>query len=621
MVAMVSACTSTPPEEATGVAIAQVGVTGVLPPDATCTHIVATRLADFQVTELKGGLAGASFMVPTGETRVTATAYPSPCSAEPSQPPWLADAQVATFVAGPNTLTIHFHQNDAVTIDPVFDDNTVPQVTEAAARVRVSRNNEDAAGPNFSLDGWEVKRIGVPPLAPSEAVVFSMEGKGGLPYSPRGLAAMPDGTFVAQVAETDAPLRLFDGAGNFVESWAVVYPSGTRRPDSTDGLDPIDASHLVRTGFFNNGFDCDADGNCTQALIETLERFTAFDGSHQLRVTGQLKIPAPFAANFPVGVTALPGGRFAVSVLPDTGSALIVLASDGSLVAGPTAVPGDVEGLFVAADGRLGGIDYHGHVAMYDATTLAPRGETASYPLGIDLAIPNGLAWNPTTGSFLALSDTDRRVVSAPPGFATATNTGINLGGYFLVSGMDYRVDTNQVLIADRVPPIDSVSGKRVPAIDVYDLATAARVSRVTLQGLPLPLRTFTVAYVASRHQLVAHFRRPGSVPDATLDAVAFTSNLDGSPAGQFDLAPLGVRRITSVDYLALSDELLFGVVDQFGVSRYLVTSPSGTPRRSYRTDSVAGLGAVAQITSGPGAGELGFLINQPSLFVPVTLP
>src|SRR5882672_3599392 len=72
---------------------AYIGASGVIPNDAQCTHITATRLADFHVSTYQGPLAGGSFKVGSGETRVTATAFPPPCSQEPVDPPWIADEQ------------------------------------------------------------------------------------------------------------------------------------------------------------------------------------------------------------------------------------------------------------------------------------------------------------------------------------------------------------------------------------------------------------------------------------------------------------------------------------------------------------------------------------------------
>jgi hypothetical protein len=228
---------------------AYIGTTGTIPADATCTHIVATRLADFVVSEYKGALSGGVFSVQAGESRVTATAYPPPCSAEPAQPPWIADEQITTFTDGANTLMLRFHANTQVAIDPTFDDiNPLHVTVRPGSPIRTGRNGEDAAGPNYSLDGWEIKRIALPPEAPSETVLFSTEGKGALAFSPRGLAAMPDGTFAVQLSAPAEPLRQFSATGDFLEFWSVIYPAGATPFDNTDGLEAIDATHLSAPG-------------------------------------------------------------------------------------------------------------------------------------------------------------------------------------------------------------------------------------------------------------------------------------------------------------------------------------------------------------------------------------
>src|SRR5262245_9489147 len=83
-----------------------VTTTTAIPTDGQCTHIVATRLADFQVSEYKGLLAGAKLKALPGENRITATAYAQPCANEPASPAWVADEQIVTLVDGANTVNL-----------------------------------------------------------------------------------------------------------------------------------------------------------------------------------------------------------------------------------------------------------------------------------------------------------------------------------------------------------------------------------------------------------------------------------------------------------------------------------------------------------------------------------
>lgn len=613
-------------EHEAGEASAYIAVTGAVPDDAACTHVVATRLADFAVSEYRGVLSGGTFSVLTGDSRVTATAYPQPCSAEPADPPWIADQQIATFTGGDNTLMLHFVASASVTIDPTFDDGARQVVLRAGSPVRLARNGEDAAGPNYSLDGWEIKRIALPPDPPGETVLFTTKGKGGLGFSPRGLAALPDGRFVVQLSAPADALRLFGATGDFVESWPVVYPSTATRFDITDGLEAIDATHLVRTGYLNAPVGCDAAGaGCIQAGLEVLELATAVDGSRELHVTRQLFLPElpgkPLNLEYPLGVTPV-GTGFAVISIPNDGSPqrLTLLDGNGAVVAGPVAVTGSIEGLFVAADGRLGALDYHGHLTMHDAGTLAERlGETASYVEGPDLAVPSSLAWDSATQSFLALTQ-ENRLVTLSPDASAATDVGIDMSVYFVASGLDYRPDTDQIAIADRLPPIDPATGTRIPTVDFYNASSKALAATVQLHGVPLPARTFSIAYVPGRQQIVSYHRRPGGAADAALDAVVFTHHLDGTLAGSFDLAPFGFGRIQAVSYLPASDELVITAADRSGVERLIVTSPTGQPRRSYRLDAIGDAVDVAPITSGPGAGDLGAVENQPSFWFQISL-
>jgi hypothetical protein len=628
MCALVACQTQGDETETTGDATAYIGSSGPVPDDGQCTHVVVTRLSDFHVSQYQGPLAGGSFQVSAGESHVTATAYGQPCGSEPADAPWIADEQIFTFVHGANQLTLAFHSNTSVTIDPTFDDDNTNLVVRPGTLVRTGRNGEDAAGPNLSLDGWEVKQFTLPPPGGAgpgtETVLFSLEGKGGMPYSPRGLARLPNGNFVAQVSETFQPVWLFDGAGNFLATDNVSYPAGTVVWDFSDGLEAIDATHLVRTGFLNTPINCDASGNnCTQSGIEVLTLQPQPDGSTLAVVTQQIVLTGAIAGDYALGVTPVSGGRFAISTLPAGGGTnLSVLNGDGTFAAGPVFVAGDFEGLINPGDGRLGAVDYTGLVQMFDATTLAARpGETENLPDGIGLSIPTRLAWNPNANQFVVLGGVTTQLVTAPADFSSTTPLPIDLSGYAQVTAIDVRASANQLMIVDRLPPIDATTSTRVPRADFYDLATHAQVQHVLLSGVATgQVRPDAVAFVGPRQQIVSHYRRPGNPVDPSLDAVVYTHNLDGSLASTFDLRPLGFPKVNSVAYLQATDEILMAATDITGRMRFVVVAPNGQPRRSYRTDAIAGFTAAAQITSGPLAGDLGVVFGQPSEYLRVSL-
>jgi hypothetical protein len=628
MFALVACQTEGDDTEQTGDADAYIAAAGPLPTDGQCAHVIVTQLSDFHVSQFQGSLDGAVFKVESGESHVTATAYAPPCSSEPADAPWIADEQIFTFTRGANQLTLNFHANTNVVIDPVFDDNETNIVIRPGSLVRTGRNGEDAAGPNFSLDGWEVKQFTAPPPGGAgpgtDTVVFSMEGKGP-PYTPRGLAHLPNGNFVAQVSETFRPLWLFDAAGNLVATDATSYPANTIVWDITDGLEAIDATHLVRTGFLNNPISCDADGNnCVQSGIEVLTLEAQGDGSTLAVVTQQILLPASIGLNaeYAVGVAPVPGGKFAVATLPTGGTHLTILNGDGTVAAGPVSLPGDVEGLFDTGTGRLATVDYVGHVQMFDDATLAVRaGETENLPNGIGFTLPNRLAWNPNANQFIALGDVDNHLATATPDFTSTAPLGIDTSGYALVTAMDVRASANQLMIADRLPPVDATSGTRIPRVDFYDLGTHAQVQHVLLGGVSTgQVRPDAAAFVDARQQVLSHYRRPGNTPDASLDGVVFTHNLDGSLAGTFDLRPLGFPKVSSVMYLPASDEILMAATDITGVQRLVVVSASGQPRRSYRTDAIAGFSALALMTSGTFAGDVGVVFSQPADYMRVSL-
>lgn len=599
--------------------LADVTVTATaIPSDGQCAHIVFTRLADFHTAEYRGLLAGATLKAPLGEDRVTATAYPQPCTMDPgSAAPWTADAQTLTLAGGANLVSLSFHKTADVTIDPNFDD-TRPLVVRAGSQVRISRNGEDTAGPNFALDGWEVRQLTLPPAAVGETVLFSVEGKG-VPYTPRGMAHLPDGRFVFQVAEVLSPLYVFDAMGAPVAQWGVSYPAGTTQWSNSDGLEAIDATHFVRTGWSNKPFGCDASGaHCKQSGLDILEKKTAADGSSYVEVTRQIFLPElpteALNAEYPVGVTPV-GARFAVTVLPDAGTNLVLLNADGTVAAGPVVMPAanDIEGLFDDGAGRLVGIDYTGNLTEYNDADLSKRMESGNLGEGVGFGAPSRLAWRSAgAGSLIAYNN--QRLVYAASDFSSITDIGLDLSAFSLVSGLEYRADTDELLLMDRYPA-------GLPQVVSFSLATKMQTSSVTLQpGLAYPLRPIALTYIASTHQLVAAYRRTSGA-DATLDAVAFVHNADGSLAGKLDLATLGMKSISSVRYDATNDQLLFLAVDTGGVTRLVTTDRSFVPKRSYRTDALPDLVDVTPMANGPFAGDWGAVQSQPSFYARVALP
>jgi DNA-binding beta-propeller fold protein YncE len=594
-------------------------VAAATPADGVCTHITLTRLSDFSVSEFKGRLDGAAFSALAGDSHVTATAYPAPCPVEPAQPPWRADEQLVELVTGQNILHLHFSGDAEVVVDPTFEGQGGPIAIAPGSLVRTGRNGEDAAGPNFSLDGFEVKAIGIPPAAPSETVLFSVEGKGP-PYSPRGMAVLPDGRFVFQVAEMTEPLHVFDAAGNHLATWPQApLPAGAVAWSNTDGMDAIDATHLVRTGFQDAGFHCDTDGeNCSFSGLDIVAIEPA-GGGFRAVVAQQIFLPSPAAQEYAVGVTAVANG-YVVATLPDGGTRLTLVGFDGAALAQSPIIPGDIEGLFSDGAGRIVAVDYAGRVTTYNADLTPRAGETAAYLEGVDVSNVVSLAWRDRgAGSYLGLS-LDPRLVAIAPDASSASTIAAPLANINGPSGIDYRSDTDEVLVIERLSPIDPVTHTRLPLAHVFDAATGAPHGTIALEpGAALPLRGRTIAFAPWTQQLASHYRH--GAPDPGLDAIVFVHNLDGTLVTSFNLRPFGFTRVDSVNALPGSQELAIAARDITGVQRLVITALDGTPHRSLRLDSVPPLADIAAITSGPFAGALAATVAQPSQLMRLTLP
>lgn len=607
--AALAACGVETPEPTEGKAVAHVGSTSAIPTDGACAHITAERLSDFARSEYRGPLAGASFEVDPGEVHVTAEAYAAPCNQAPAEPPWIATEQITTFAGGANVLVLDFHPSASVVIQPQFETEGALVVRPGSER-SLLRNGEDAAGPGFALDGWGVSQIALPPAVPSQAPLFSMRGQGGMTTAPRGLARLPDGTFLAQPGEYNAPLRAFSASGALLGSWPVVYQPGQRPGSYFEGIEAVDASHLVRAASSLGG---SADG-----AIELLELGADTNGAPVLLVTEQIALPAPFAEEYVLGVAKV-GASYAVSLLVGAGSELILVGADGALVAGPVSFSSYADGLFDAGDGRLGVLDYDGALSMHEAGDLAPRpGETAAYNTSLQLGFPYSLAW--AGGQFLLLTQ-DKRLAQVAEDFSSFTELPLDLSGYQRPAAMDYLIDSGQIAIADRILPIGP-GGVRAPRVDLYNRYTLAPEGAVTLAGVAPELRLFSLAHTWYGQQFVSHYRLASNAANP-IDSVLFVHALDGSLASRIDLRPHGIRRVLSVNYLWSTHELLVTATDITGAVRLVATSVTGVPRRSYRTDAVlspTSVSDLAQVPNHPNLPDIGLVTADPGAYVRFSL-
>jgi hypothetical protein len=599
-----------------------------IPADGVCTHIVAMRLSDFESTEYMGPLDGATFMANEGENRITATAYPMPCTPEPDAPPWIATEQIVNLVAGANTINLMFVPNAEIVVDPNFWDDVDPElIVRSGSTIRSGRNFEDVAGPNYAIDGWDVMQISLPLIGgggtATTTQLFSASNAGVIPYTPRGMARMPDGRWVFQVGESTQPLWVFTGGGVFIESWPVQLDPGMLQFDGTDGLERVDATHLVRTAFLNAPLNCpEFEGpSCIQSAIEILELRSGPSGNF-LAVSQQILLPYPYNTLYPVGVTPAANGRYVVSILPGSDSQLISLDAAGTLMAGPATIAGSNEGLLVNGTGtRLGALTYEGTLTMHVSSTLTPRaGEVLSYLSGVQVSNPYGLAWRGANSQFVALYGSNQ-LAYVNDTFTTRSSLAIDTNGYLFLGGVEVDNDGDQLLLVDRIPPIDPGTGLRTPTVDIYNLSTLTLVDSVPLLGVPTEGRTRTLTYIGGG-QVASHHRRAGGIVDPNLDATIFINNLaDGSLDSVINLSPWGVHRILTLNFMPATGEIALLGTDVNGVVRLMVVSTSGTPDRSYRTDTIPFVSEMAPITTGPFTGDLGVVIGQPSTFLRIAPP
>jgi hypothetical protein len=596
------ACATGEGEDVIDLAVATVTTTTTPPADGQCAHIVATRMSDFQVSEYKGPPTGAALTVRTGEHRVTATAYATPCASEPVIAPWVATQQMVSFSAGSNSLALSFKRNALAEIVAEFvEDDTLPMALRPGTRIATGRNGEDSTGPDWSLNGWLVSQLALPPAAPSETVRLSMQGKG-LPYTPRGMARLPSGNFVFQVGETFEPVWETDGAGNLVGARQVRY-TGTRLPhDFADGLEAIDEDRLVGTVWFNAG----------QSGFETLTRRVELDGTVWFEVTDQVLFAEPLASSFVVSVAPV-GSAFVVVALPPASSQLHLVDAAGTVLGSGPEIAGSFEGI-VDDGARLLAVDYSGRVQAFERTPpFAPRaGETLTYPIGAGLSTPSLLAWRSQPGQegYVVFTQSGR-LAQANADFTSVADIAVDPAELVGVGGLDYLAGADEIAILRRTATARVRFFHAGDGTFSHDLVLAP--------GAPGSLRGRGLAFAGD--QIVTHYRRPNAVVDASLDAMVFLHDFGGNLVGAFDLAPYGFTRVAMVNYLPATDELLVTAVDVGGITRLVATSRAGEPRRSYRIDPFPALTDLAPITSGAFVGVLGAVSAQPSELVRLILP
>lgn len=597
-------------------------VTTTIPADGQCAHITLTRLADFQVTEYRGPLASATLRTGSGDQRVAATAYPAPCATPPPYAPWVADPQQLSLVRGQNSVTLKFRPNTRVDIGAEFDDELPGGITVVdGSRIRIGRNSEDLAAGGYALDGYEVKSIAVPPSAASESVLFSTQSA--LAQTPRGLAVLADGRLAMQ--NTDPwNVHLFSASGTFLGSLPVSFANATMpQAEFTDGLDPVDATHLVRTASSNSFHPCPVDENGCLTWLEILELKTA-GGAEYAEVVQQIFLPdAGLALHqmYALGVTAA-GGKFFVTVLEtNTLSHLVALYPDGSLAAGPVPVTGSVEGLSVDAANRLITMDYAGNLRTFSTTDLTQDvAASLDYRLGVDLSNPQVAAFRSATSQFIVYNL--ERLALASADLTSASTLPIDLSGFGFVSGFDYLPGTDALAVIDRFAPYDTATGLSIPSVVHFDLGSGAELGSVVLApGVSGRLRPRTLAYLPATDQYALHYRRPANAPDVTVDPVVFLHHSDGSLASSFSLAPYGFTVVQGVNAALGGDELIVRALDSAGVSRLVVTTLAGVPLRAFPVDVAPTANDLAVITTGSYAGQVGFFDREPSFFVRAYMP
>lgn len=414
-----------------------------------------------------------------------------------------------------------------------------------------------------------------------------------------------EGLFAMNNAPHPDKLFMFDQACGFKGTRPIQYLDSNYRPGHIEGLAyvpsdaPVFPDHLIMAVW-------DALG-ASSVRLEIMRR----DGV----VVAEIHRPDwPTQLLFDGGlgdVMYLGPNRLLLSAYHPDG--LWIIDFSGNIVSGPlaTGADGTGEGLVRLDDGRVVATSYPQNLLVFDKNLNRQATDDRQDLIGLNLSVPNGIAWDSNADRLLVTHDTNLNLNAAVSGFSTALNTAtpiVNLSSFGLTRQTAYVPQDDLIAVLRFGVPNDR-------AILLFN-ANGSLNSQISLSPTSLGQnfgQPFALAYLPVTDEFVVGFGGvPG--PDQPFERLRLrVISRTGTLVRTIDLAGTGTAGVNGLEYfvdpLTGAGRLL--LISAFG--RMIITDLDGNSRRtdgiSFREfNSRVKFGLItrndiAAITSGPLAG------------------
>ena len=414
-----------------------------------------------------------------------------------------------------------------------------------------------------------------------------------------------EGLFAMNNAPHPDKLFLFDQACGFKGTRTIQYLDSNYRPGHIEGLayipndSPLFPDHLIMAVWDTLG--------AASGRLEIMRR----DGVVVSEIH-RPDWPAQLLGEGGLGdVMYLAPDRLLLSVYhPDN---LWIIDFNGNIVSGPlaTGTTGMGEGIVRLDDGRVVATNYPQSLLLFDKNLNRQPQDDRHDVIGLNLNVPNGIAWDSNANRLLVSHDTTLNLNAGVSGLSTALNTPtpiLNLNAFGLTRQTAYVPQDGLIAVLrfgvqnDRAILLFNPDGTLNSQISLSPTSLGQNF------GQPLAL-----AYLPVTDEFVVGFGGvPG--PDQAFERLRLrVVSRTGTLVRTIELAGTGTGGVNGIEYFVDSEsggERLL-LISPFG--RMIVTDLDGNSRRANGTvlrefNSRVKFGLitrndVAAITSGPLAG------------------
>jgi hypothetical protein len=400
-------------------------------------------------------------------------------------------------------------------------------------------------------------------------------------------------------------LYFFDQSCTFKGTRTIQYLNSSYRPFHIEGLayipnsSPVFPDHLIMVAW--------DDQSASQMRLAVMRR----DGVVVSEIT-RPDWPAAFFEGGIGDVTFLAPNRLLVSLYhPDS---LWTMDFSGNILSGPlpTGAGGTGEGVIQLSDGRLVASNYPQDLLLFDKNLARQPQNDRHDIIGLNLNLPNGIAWDSDANRFLVMHDTT--VTSSSPGVAGLSTTLDTAAQVISLVGFEFARQT-VYLPQENLIAVLRIGGPAVRAILLFNLDGTLN-SQVSLgpaslgQNFGQPL---TLAYLPVTDEFAVGFNGvPG--PDQVFErrrirVVSRTSTL----VRTIDFSSTGTAGLAGIEYFEDAEGGGGRFIVLGGVGRVFITDLDGNSRDAngflfgeFNLRVKLGLITrhdIAAITSGPLAG------------------